>query len=175
MARSSHRRSPNRHNNNRPVKPKQKNSDKPVSPVQVFALAIEIAVIIVIGLAAGRFIFLPFLINGASGNPNPDAPVGQVSDNDQADLSLNCGDFKTQKAAQYVLDINPADPFALDGDNNKLACESLPKGDRDANKLDLNCTDFETKKAAQFVLDQEQNDRFGLDRDNDGIACDSLK
>ncbi|MGH3930705.1 MAG: excalibur calcium-binding domain-containing protein, partial [Pseudonocardiaceae bacterium] len=40
---------------------------------------------------------------------------------------LNCGDFATQEQAQAVLDSDPSDPNGLDGDNDGIACESLPR------------------------------------------------
>jgi len=38
----------------------------------------------------------------------------------------NCGDFATQAQAQAVLNADPSDPNRLDGDNDGIACESLP-------------------------------------------------
>ncbi|HEY9860724.1 MAG TPA: excalibur calcium-binding domain-containing protein [Candidatus Obscuribacterales bacterium] len=38
----------------------------------------------------------------------------------------DCKDFKTQAEAQRVLDAFPSDPFDLDRDKDKVACESLP-------------------------------------------------
>jgi competence protein ComEC len=38
----------------------------------------------------------------------------------------NCSDFDTQAEAQACLDADPTDPFNLDGDNDGIACESLP-------------------------------------------------
>ena len=39
---------------------------------------------------------------------------------------LNCSDFRYQEDAQAVLDADPSDPNRLDGDNDGIACESLP-------------------------------------------------
>lgn len=41
---------------------------------------------------------------------------------------LDCGDFTTQEQAQAVLDSDQSDPNGLDGDNDGIACESLPHG-----------------------------------------------
>lgn len=41
---------------------------------------------------------------------------------------LNCSDFDTQEEAQDVFDDDPTDPNGLDGDNDGVACESLPSG-----------------------------------------------
>ncbi|MGH3913932.1 MAG: excalibur calcium-binding domain-containing protein [Pseudonocardiaceae bacterium] len=41
---------------------------------------------------------------------------------------LDCGDFATQEQAQAVLDTDPSDPNGLDGDNDGVACETLPRG-----------------------------------------------
>ena len=38
----------------------------------------------------------------------------------------DCGDFSTQADAQRVLDAEPGDRHRLDGDNDGIACESLP-------------------------------------------------
>jgi competence protein ComEC len=38
----------------------------------------------------------------------------------------NCSDFDTQAEAQACLNADPTDPFNLDGDNDTIACESLP-------------------------------------------------
>ncbi len=38
----------------------------------------------------------------------------------------NCSDFATHAQAQICLNADPSDPFNLDGDNDGLACESLP-------------------------------------------------
>lgn len=38
----------------------------------------------------------------------------------------DCGDFSTQAEAQRVLDAEPGDRHRLDGDNDGIACESLP-------------------------------------------------
>jgi competence protein ComEC len=38
----------------------------------------------------------------------------------------DCSDFDTQAEAQTCFDVDPRDPFRLDGDGNGIACESLP-------------------------------------------------
>ena len=38
----------------------------------------------------------------------------------------NCSDFSTQAEAQQVLNAFSGDPHRLDGDNDGIACESLP-------------------------------------------------
>lgn len=38
----------------------------------------------------------------------------------------SCSDFDTQAEAQTCLGADPSDPFNLDGDNDGIACESLP-------------------------------------------------
>jgi beta-lactamase superfamily II metal-dependent hydrolase len=43
-----------------------------------------------------------------------------------AATDCNCSDFDTQAEAQACLDADPTDPFNLDGDNDGIACESLP-------------------------------------------------
>ncbi|MEU0536675.1 excalibur calcium-binding domain-containing protein [Amycolatopsis tolypomycina] len=39
---------------------------------------------------------------------------------------VDCKNFQYQEEAQDVLDATPGDPYNLDGDNNGIACESLP-------------------------------------------------
>jgi len=43
-----------------------------------------------------------------------------------AATDCNCADFSTQAEAQACLEAFPGDPFNLDGDNDGVACESLP-------------------------------------------------
>jgi len=43
-----------------------------------------------------------------------------------AATDCNCSDFATWQQAQACLDAHPGDPFRLDGDNDGIACESLP-------------------------------------------------
>ncbi len=40
----------------------------------------------------------------------------------------DCGDFATQPEAQAHMNAHPGDPDGLDGDNDGIACESLPGG-----------------------------------------------
>lgn len=42
------------------------------------------------------------------------------------DGDYDCSHFDTQEQAQYVLENTPDDPHRLDGDNDGVACESLP-------------------------------------------------
>ena len=42
----------------------------------------------------------------------------------------NCGDFRTQKQAQRVLDRDPSDPHRLDADGDGRACEALASRSR---------------------------------------------
>ncbi|AFY69604.1 Excalibur domain protein [Thalassoporum mexicanum PCC 7367] len=158
---------------------------------QMLALSIEIVVVIMVGLLGAKFLFpqsvgnLSNESNLETGNLNPSDRGDDVftdnnfdNSNDVAvaqdsNLSLNCQDFAVKKAAQYVLNSNPSDPFGLDRDKNNLACERLPEGDR-PNKEDLNCDDFIAQKAAQHVLELDPSDPFGLDRDGNKLACESL-
>jgi micrococcal nuclease len=43
-----------------------------------------------------------------------------------SDGDYDCSDFETQERAQRVLDEEPSDPHRLDGDDDGVACESLP-------------------------------------------------
>jgi LPXTG-motif cell wall-anchored protein len=49
------------------------------------------------------------------------APAGLAQADDQ-----NCSDFASQAEAQDHLRADPSDPDGLDGDNDGIACESLP-------------------------------------------------
>jgi hypothetical protein len=42
--------------------------------------------------------------------------------------TYNCSDFSTQEEAQDEYDSDTSDPNYLDGDNDGIACESLPSG-----------------------------------------------
>jgi micrococcal nuclease len=64
-----------------------------------------------------------------------DADTESGTDSDSSDVEIpplppdgdyNCGDFETQKQAQYVLENKSGDPHGLDRDRNGIACESLP-------------------------------------------------
>jgi len=43
-------------------------------------------------------------------------------------VELDCVDFATQGEAQAVYDQDPSDPNYLDGDDDGVACETLPRG-----------------------------------------------
>jgi LPXTG-motif cell wall-anchored protein len=62
---------------------------------------------------------------GPPGPAGPAGPAGQDGKDGNTDL-LNCDDFEFQEDAQAVLDADLSDPNVLDGDNDGIACESLP-------------------------------------------------
>src|SRR5918995_6367752 len=97
-----------------------------------------------------------------------------------ADL-YDCSDFDTQEEAQAQL--LPGDPYGLDGDNDGMACDTLPSGGTTSGGTpigggdgggDLDCANFATQEEAQTVLERNPSDPNGLDADNDGIACEEL-
>ncbi|MEM8849330.1 MAG: excalibur calcium-binding domain-containing protein [Pseudomonadota bacterium] len=46
-----------------------------------------------------------------------------------AQRDMDCADFSTQREAQSFFERSgPGDPHRLDGDNDGIACESLPRG-----------------------------------------------
>lgn len=49
------------------------------------------------------------------------APAAMAQD------TLNCPDFEFQEDAQAELDADPSDPHGLDGDNDGMACDDLPR------------------------------------------------
>jgi hypothetical protein len=157
---------------------------QPDNPRRVYALTLEFVAVIVIGLAVGKFLIPAFSSYSHNGESISEVDAAnQPSENPRSeddivasdtDRPLSCKDFKTQKAAQFVLGLDPTDPFNLDGDDNSLACESLKQGKGGDDPDDLNCTDFASAAAAQFVLDHDRSDPHQLDRDGDGKACESL-
>ncbi len=70
--------------------------------------------------------------NYRRGKRSPQTPTKVVSPVQLQSLpsctnsDCNCSDFKTQAQAQQVLAAFPGDKFKLDGDNDGVACESLP-------------------------------------------------
>jgi endonuclease G, mitochondrial len=54
------------------------------------------------------------------------SPVDRANLPPCVDDDCNCGDFLSQTQAQAVLDAFRGDPYGLDGDGNRLACEWLP-------------------------------------------------
>jgi hypothetical protein len=48
---------------------------------------------------------------------------------DATDYDYNCSDFRTQKEANDVADRCEFDVFGLDGDNDGIVCEALPRGE----------------------------------------------
>ena len=113
---------------------------------------------------------------------------------------LDCGDFATQQEAQAELERDPSDPNRLDGNDDGVACESLPSGSgggptdlptapettepavpetelpvRAAGSgVDRDCADFATQQQAQTALDSDPSDPERLDADHDGVACESF-
>src|SRR5215207_8639672 len=75
-----------------------------------------------------------------------------------ADL-YDCSDFDTQEEAQAQL--LPGDPYGLDGDNDGMACDTLPSGGTTSGGSpvgggggrDLDCADFANQEDAQAVLE----------------------
>lgn len=110
-----------------------------------------------------------------------------------AQQDYDCSDFATQEEAQAEYDKDPNDPHSLDGDNDGIACESLPSGGSgdgqqpsDGDQGDgnnqggqssgdqYNCSDFATQEEAQAEYEKDTSDPSNLDGDNDGIACEML-
>ncbi|SFI88511.1 excalibur calcium-binding domain-containing protein [Amycolatopsis sacchari] len=104
--------------------------------------------------------------------------------------TLNCGDFQYQEDAQAELEKNPADPNNLDGNDDGVACESLPHRPKTTTEkptatttapkpatttkaADKDCADFATQAQAQAELNKNPADPNRLDADHDGYACES--
>src|SRR5215212_7477900 len=56
------------------------------------------------------------------------ACISVNADKAAAQNVFNCSSFGTQEEAQAVLNSDPSDPNNLDGDNDGIACEDLPRG-----------------------------------------------
>ncbi len=68
---------------------------------------------------------------GFDGPPSTPEPTPEPSDDADlppkpSDGDYDCDHFDTQDQAQRVLDRDPSDPHRLDGDDDGVACESLP-------------------------------------------------
>lgn len=99
---------------------------------------------------------------------------------------LDCADFSTQKQAQFFFLRHggpQVDSHRLDGDNDGVACESLPCPCHRKKRLpgggdDRDCSDFRNQRRAQFFFIRQggpRRDRHRLDSDHDGIACEGLR
>ncbi len=108
----------------------------------------------------------------------------------------NCSDFSTWQEAQSFFESEGgpgSDPHNLDGNDDGVACQSLPgaPGSKSTSKSTANptptpasepqdthnCSDFATQPEAQAFYESEggpASDPHKLDRDGDGTACESL-
>jgi len=103
----------------------------------------------------------------------------------------NCSDFSTHAEAQacyeYCKSLGRGDVHRLDGNNDGIACESLPSIQTPSGEATVcdcsgniyNCSDFSTHAEAQACYEYCKSLGFGdihrLDgSDNDGIVCESL-
>ncbi len=83
----------------------------------------------------------------------------------EARRDLDCSDFRSQKAAQAVLDRNPRDPNNLDPDNDGVACEKLPR--RGGGKVKANQSEGNRSRVNQSQEDNRSRVRQ-LQNDLDG-------
>ncbi|MGH3611442.1 MAG: excalibur calcium-binding domain-containing protein [Pseudonocardia sp.] len=109
--------------------------------------------------------------------------------------ALTCDAFTFQEDAQVLLDRDlpklPGLVVALDGDDDGVACESLPrrdaaiadaldtgrgpdarKEDKDEDQKSGECADFATQADAQAALAKRPSDKPQLDTNDNGIACE---
>jgi micrococcal nuclease len=108
---------------------------------------------------------------------------GAGSDANSGDSNLDCAGFETHEEAQRVLEQDPSDPNYLDGDDDGVACEDLPKSQPDdqppsagsGRDSNLDCASFATHEQAQRVYEQDLSDPHYLDGDDDGVACEELR
>ena len=102
-------------------------------------------------------------------------------------VDKDCGDFRSQAAAQAELERDLSDPHNLDGDGDGEACENYPYdagsggaggggagGGGPGGGADLDCGDFATQQQAQAALERNPSDPNRLDADNDGEACETF-
>ncbi len=128
---------------------------------------------------------------GSTSNPEP-TPTPKRKD------TRNCSDFDTWEEAQAFFESEggPAsDPHNLDGNDDGIACQSLPGAPGNPTPTpvsavptptaapasetfeDKNCSDFDTWAEAQAFYESEggpSSDPHRLDGDGDGTACQSL-
>ena len=127
-------------------------------------------------------------VPAAPGAPTPvtgaSAPISVRSSPD-----LDCRDFEFQEDAQAFFNATAGDPYRLDDDNDRIACEALPRAvARPASKptaaapsaavasnTDLDCRDFATQADAQAFFNATAGDPHGLDADKDGKACEAAE
>lgn len=140
----------------------------------------------------------------SSANPTPTpaaTPTAQTvveTPTPEPEDTHNCSDFDTWSEAQsfFKSEGGPAsDPHNLDGNDDGIACESLPGAPGKPTPTpvsavptpttapasetfeDRNCSDFSTWQEAQSFFESEggpASDPHRLDGDGDGIACQSL-
>lgn len=123
---------------------------------------------------------------GCSGSESGSQPEDQsdssASGASAGDSNLDCASFETHEQAQRVLKQDPSDPHYLDGDDDGVACEDLPKSQPDdqppsavsGGDSNLDCASFATHEQAQRVFEQDLSDPHYLDGDGDGVACEEL-
>ena len=130
--------------------------------------------------------------------PTP-TPIPSATPAEPEEPDRNCSDFDTwQEAQDFFLNAGGpnSDPHGLDGNDDGIACESLPGSPKQATPIrtptltatptepeddseddDRNCSDFDTWQQAQDFYESEGgpgSDPHGLDGDGDGTACESL-
>lgn len=68
-------------------------------------------------------------------------PAPEPDDGAEALDDLDCTDFENQEAAQDVLDLDPADPYNLDPNQDGIACSLLPSASPDSAVVDAEVAD----------------------------------
>ncbi len=76
----------------------------------------------------------------------------------EAQRDLDCSDFRSQKAAQAVLDRNPRDPNNLDPDNDGVACERLLR--KGGGKVKASQSEGNRSRANQIEGNRSRVDQF---------------
>ncbi len=92
-------------------------------------------------------------------------------------MDKDCADFATQSQAQefFIAQGGPSsDPHRLDGDNDGIACEHLPKGSSSSaspTRCPNNCTEAHAMGMSNMTSSHRcWQSKF--DRDRDGIGCE---
>jgi hypothetical protein len=139
-------------------------------------LALLCAAVAVLTLASGTALAQ----DGEQVSPEDPIDEKSVVKTPPEETLLDCKDIATRRGAQAYFDLYPTDRFALDKDNDGLACETASGATtaEDGTALgaatggDLrDCADFASQAAAQNHLRNNPHDPYAVDVDNDGIAC----
>lgn len=87
----------------------------------------------------------------------------------------NCSDFSTQEEAQAVYDADTSDPNYLDGDNDGVACESLPSGDYSSTTDSADTSSYDNSPAYEPDPSYDSSSASNSAPASDTASLDSSK